>query len=697
MIGALLDGRYQVVQELGAGGFGQTFLAQDQKIPGNPTCVVKQLKPLYTSPEQLEFARQLFQREAETLAKLGSHDQIPRLLAYFTEGNEFYLVQDYVEGQPLEAELGTGQRWDERQVMHLLQELLPVLVFVHDQGVIHRDLKPANVIRRRQDNKLVLIDFGAIKQIQGNAGAAGTAMTGTRIGTMGYMSPEQGRGKPQVSSDLYALGMMGIQGLTGKTPSQLAEDPDTGELIWQNLVTVNPGLAAVLTQMVRYDFRDRYKNAVEVLQAIQPLVTIQPSAGTAAPTGGYGQTVAATQVVPSGNYGATVAATQVSMGAVPELTLEWMEAGQTQRRVIRPNQPSRSPGVVRIGRDPAQCDIVLTDVTVSGLHVEVLFDPQQKRFVVRNLRQNNLPLVDGKALADGTWSLTQGTMLRLGQTDLRVVSLEMQQYPTGAVPPVDVPPPIPSQPQPVAATVNLPQRSVTNRVQPAVAVSPAYQLSDSAPVTSPRTNRTPLILGVSAAVLTSTVAGIVIAPMLKYSPVPKPSPTNDITTPQSPIVQVPKPSPTNDITTPQSPIVQVPKPSPTNDITTPQSPIVQAKAAAPTLTDLVGTYKYAKVYRSSVPEESYLKISSSGSYEKFTVEDGLTRNGELAGRREYRENGSTTLNGSVVAFTCQIQTYNGSRLDKCAISESSYEVRSDGTLYYIDGSYKGDAAYFKQN
>jgi serine/threonine protein kinase len=311
MIGALLDGRYQVVQELGAGGFGQTFLAQDQKIPGNPTCVVKQLKPLYTSPEQLEFARQLFQREAETLAKLGSHDQIPRLLAYFTEGNEFYLVQDYVEGQPLEAELGTGQRWDERQVMHLLQELLPVLVFVHDQGVIHRDLKPANVIRRRQDNKLVLIDFGAIKQIQGNGGAAGTAVTGTRIGTMGYMSPEQGRGKPQVSSDLYALGMMGIQALTGKLPSQLEEDPDTEEVLWQHLVRVSPGLAQVLTQMVRYSIRDRYKSAVEVLQAIQPLVTSPPSGGIPAAATQSGQ-----------SYGATVAATKVSPQAGPDLTVE---------------------------------------------------------------------------------------------------------------------------------------------------------------------------------------------------------------------------------------------------------------------------------------------------------------------------------------------------------------------------------------
>jgi eukaryotic-like serine/threonine-protein kinase len=515
MIGALLDGRYQVVQELGSGGFGQTYLAQDQKIPGNPTCVVKQLKPLYTSPEQLEFARQLFQREAETLAKLGSHDQIPRLLAYFTEGTEFYLVQDYVEGQPLEAELGTGQRWEERQVMHLLQELLPVLVFVHDQGVIHRDLKPANVIRRRQDNKLVLIDFGAIKQIQGNAGAAGTAMTGTRIGTMGYMSPEQGRGKPQVSSDLYALGMMGIQGLTGKTPSQLAEDPDTGELIWQNLVTVNPGLAAVLSQMVRYDFRDRYKSAVEVLQAIQPLVTIQPSAGTAAPTGGYGQTVAATQVGPSGNYGATVAATQVSGGAVPELTLEWMEAGQTQRRVIRPNQPSRSPGVMRIGRDPAQCDIVLTDVTVSGLHVEVLFDPQQERFVVRNLRQNNLPLVDGQALTDDTCGLIQGTMLRLGQTDLRVASLEMQQYPTGRVPPVDAPPPIPSQPQPVAETVQLPpQESLSQESSSPVVSKPTPIDVDSTPAPNSTNNRA--LAAISGALLLAAATGILSIGILYF-------------------------------------------------------------------------------------------------------------------------------------------------------------------------------------
>lgn len=272
MIGALLDQRYQVVRVLGQGGFGHTYIAEDTRRPGNPTCVVKHLKPASRDPEFLQIARRLFTREAETLEKLGNHDQIPRLLAYFEENQEFYLVEEFIDGHPLNVELEPGQPWSESQVIQLLQEVLHILDFVHTNGVIHRDLKPENLIRRKHDNKVVLVDFGAVKQVQMQSIVAQELVKETvAIGTPGYMPSEQGQGRPRTSSDLYALGMIGIQALTGMNPTQFGEDPDTGEIIWQQQAQVSEAFAAVLGKMVRHYFKYRYQSATEALQALEPL------------------------------------------------------------------------------------------------------------------------------------------------------------------------------------------------------------------------------------------------------------------------------------------------------------------------------------------------------------------------------------------------------------------------------------------
>ncbi|ACC84883.1 serine/threonine protein kinase [Nostoc punctiforme] len=285
MIGKLLDHRYQVIRVLAMGGFGQTYIAQDTRRPGNPICVVKHLKP-GTDPRVFDTAKRLFNSEAETLEKLGNHDQIPRLLAYFDENQEFYLVQEYIEGHTLAEELTPGKRWSESQVIQLLQEVLEILEFVHSQGVIHRDIKPDNIIRRASDNKLVLVDFGAVKQLRTQMVTVGGQASATVvIGTPGYMPTEQGQGKPRPNSDIYSLGIIAIQALTGLLPTALQEDPETGEIIWQQSVTVNYRLAAVLTKMVRYHFKDRYQNATEALQAckdaINPVPTLsQPQEST---------------------------------------------------------------------------------------------------------------------------------------------------------------------------------------------------------------------------------------------------------------------------------------------------------------------------------------------------------------------------------------------------------------------------------
>ncbi|BAC89493.1 serine/threonine-protein kinase [Gloeobacter violaceus] len=276
MIGRLLDGRYKILQILGAGGFSQTYLALDTRRPSSPTCVVKHLKPTSENPGSLQIARRLFRSEAETLERIGHHDQIPRLLAYFEEDEEFYLVQEFIEGHVLATELQPDAPMGEARVAAMLQDVLSTLAFVHSQGVIHRDVKPDNLIRRSSDGKLVLVDFGAVKTVWSRpaalpGGQRGGTVAGTIIGTPGYMSTEQGRGKPRPSSDIYALGMIGIQALTGLNPMELPEDSRTGEPLWQDNAQASPGLCAILSKMVSYHFKDRYQTAHEALEALQHL------------------------------------------------------------------------------------------------------------------------------------------------------------------------------------------------------------------------------------------------------------------------------------------------------------------------------------------------------------------------------------------------------------------------------------------
>ena len=272
MLGKLLDGRYKILQVLGAGGFGETYLAHDIRRPGKPLCVVKRLKTISTDTNFLLTARRLFKSEAETQEKLGHHLQIPRLLAYFEENKEFYLVQDYIKGQTLHQELKTGELWQEDKVIQLLQEILPILKFVHNQGVIHRDIKPDNIIRGEQNKKLYLLDFGAVKQINVDAvNASHTANYTVAIGTPGYMASEQARGQPRPSSDIYSLGIIAVQALTGIKASDFQYDKDTGEIIWEHQATASLELKAIISRMVADHFRDRYFSTSAVLEDLAQL------------------------------------------------------------------------------------------------------------------------------------------------------------------------------------------------------------------------------------------------------------------------------------------------------------------------------------------------------------------------------------------------------------------------------------------
>jgi len=267
----LLHKKYSVLKKLGQGGFGATFLAQDEILPGKPKCVIKQLQPAATEPNMLQMAKELFKREAQTLGKIGNHPQVPTLLNYFDEDKHFYLVQEYISGSTLQQEIKQSGPLSEAGVKQFLSEILPLMQYIHGQKVIHRDIKPANIIRRDQDCKLVLIDFGAVKdRVDPNAANTSdqTALTNFAIGTPGFAPPEQMALRPVYASDLYALGITCIYLLTGKSPKDLDYNPSTGEMIWRKYVDISDHFAEVLKKMLESAVRHRYQSSEEILRAL---------------------------------------------------------------------------------------------------------------------------------------------------------------------------------------------------------------------------------------------------------------------------------------------------------------------------------------------------------------------------------------------------------------------------------------------
>ncbi|WP_414756593.1 protein kinase domain-containing protein [Anabaena sp. CCY 9910] len=275
MIGKILQARYQIVQNLGSGVFGQTYIAVDINYPHQPKCVVKQLKVNSFHSSQLDTIRLRFLTETETLKHLGQHPQIPNFIACFEENERFYLVQEYVAGHALTAELPIAQNWGslwrEDEVITFLEDALSILQFVHSQGVIHCDVKPENLIRRAVNGKLVLIDFGSIQSVNFGIDEQ-LSIYQVPATSLGYIPPEQFIGKTQINSDIYALGMIAIQALTGLEPLQLKIDPDSNEIIWRFADTpVSDYLAAILSQMIRYNFQERFQSAAEVLRVLQQM------------------------------------------------------------------------------------------------------------------------------------------------------------------------------------------------------------------------------------------------------------------------------------------------------------------------------------------------------------------------------------------------------------------------------------------
>ncbi|NET52579.1 MAG: serine/threonine protein kinase, partial [Merismopedia sp. SIO2A8] len=286
MQGTLLNQRYRIIKILGAGGFGQTYLANDTQHPNSPPCVVKQFKPVSNDAKFLEVARRLFNTEAKILEKLGQHELIPTFIDFFEESEEFYLVQEFIDGTSLSDTLLDGLRFSEQEAIAFLKDVLSVLDFIHRNDVIHRDVKPENLIKRHSDDRYVLIDFGAVKERQFEL-VEHTRMTNVArspdapkssltvgIGTEGYTPHEQLNGRPRHSSDLYALGITTIQALTGMQPYEWGDDADTGELQWQPHALTSVGFTLILETMVRFNVKHRYTKASDVLSDLQKLATL---------------------------------------------------------------------------------------------------------------------------------------------------------------------------------------------------------------------------------------------------------------------------------------------------------------------------------------------------------------------------------------------------------------------------------------
>jgi ABC-type branched-subunit amino acid transport system substrate-binding protein/serine/threonine protein kinase len=277
--GDILAGRYRIIAKLGHGGFAITYTAQDIQNPGNPPCVIKEIPFPESHDRVLEKARNRFQREVSALRTLRNDSRIPQLFDHFEENGNFYLVQEFIQGTPLSQELPPGKRWTEKDVITLLREILEILNSVHKANIIHRDITPSNLIRRK-NSQIVLIDFGAVKEISTfTSNSTGEILTSQAIGTSGYMPAEQynPRSSPQPYNDIYPVGIIAIQALTGRHPRNLPHDPETGEILWNFSTSdrVSDGLTNILNQMVRFNFQQRYQSASEVLQALD-LIELPP-------------------------------------------------------------------------------------------------------------------------------------------------------------------------------------------------------------------------------------------------------------------------------------------------------------------------------------------------------------------------------------------------------------------------------------
>ena len=276
----ILFNRYQIIRPLGSGGFGDTYIATDLHSPKRKKVVVKSLKPIHYETNT-EVVEKLFLKEASVLEDLGAnYQQIPTLNAFFSLDNQYYLVQEYIEGKSLK-EFGIISP---EQCFQILSSLLETLKYIHSQNIIHRDIKPENIIIRECKDKPeslipVLIDFGAVKETMGAINLSdGSVVSSVIVGTMGFMPLEQGMGKTVFSSDLYSLALTMIYSLTGKYPIAFPTNPLNGEIEWDSVTTNIPEhLKMILQKATKIDTLQRYSTAEEMYHALHQHQTPEDS------------------------------------------------------------------------------------------------------------------------------------------------------------------------------------------------------------------------------------------------------------------------------------------------------------------------------------------------------------------------------------------------------------------------------------
>jgi CHASE2 domain-containing sensor protein len=393
MLGQTLAKRYRLTRILGAGGFGQTYLATDIQQSHQPQCVVKQLKPASQDANFLAVARRLFETEVKTLRRLGDHPQIPALLDSFEEDNEFYLVQEFIDGPSLEDEIKQAGKFGEAAIIALLEGVLPVLRFIHEERVIHRDLKPDNLIRRKDSGEVVLIDFGAVKEIRTRLITGEQSELTIGIGTQGYTPSEQLAGKPRYGSDIYALGMTVIHAATGQAPSDLPEDFGTLDPCWQEYAELSPGLSILLSKMTRHYIRQRYQSVKDVQRDLTRLDQLPAEAAVA-------DTYLETSL-PQALLGAPTKAwrkrwqmgkkAKILTVAVATLTTSALVLGLRQLGVFVPSELAINDFLVSTqpdpGPDPRLLIVEITEADLRSLSVETPADESVSK-VIENLQQH---------------------------------------------------------------------------------------------------------------------------------------------------------------------------------------------------------------------------------------------------------------------------------------------------------------------
>lgn len=397
----ILHKRYVPIKKIGRGGFGLTYLAVDLANKKS-YCVIKQLLTQDQDPDTARTALDLFGREAKTLEKI-NHPQIPKLLNYFEENNQYYLIQEFVLGVDLEKEVKKKGLFPESTAKRFLREMLPVLDYIHSQKVIHRDVKPGNILRRKEDNQLILIDFGAVKDqintqlMQSNSQQASTKIS---VGTMGFAPPEQLAMRPRYSSDVYALAATCLFLMTGKAPKDLCDEA-TGEFAWEKYVNVGNNFAKVLNKMLELDIKKRYDSAKEVLEALDIIPYAEELAGSMArkrtPVG-----------IP--NAEDQLAETQIDTSASTSQNLAEAIKKRQGRRVRLP--------VKQIAPPPPEKKV--TSIKLSASRVINEYDKGN-----RNFSQKNLSKIDLESVKLSGASFSQSKLIG---TDLQKADLQKTNF-----------------------------------------------------------------------------------------------------------------------------------------------------------------------------------------------------------------------------------------------------------------------------